>query len=56
MYFAKKRNESHIVIGHLNLLIIWLSLFSLICNCFGILVVQLVLDISKSCVCMITKA
>lgn len=56
MYIANNRNESHIEIGLLNILITWMSLLLLLCNCFGILVVQSVLEISKSCICMITKA
>jgi len=56
MYFANNRNDSHIGISHLNLLIIWMSLLWWICNCFGILVVQSMLEISKSCIYIITKA
>lgn len=65
MYFVNNRNENHTEIGHLNLLSIWMSLLLLISvcfeipepsNCFGILVVQSVLEISKSFAYMSTKA
>lgn len=47
---------SHVEVGHLNLLIIWMSLLSLICNCFVILVVWSALEISRSSLYLTIKA